>query len=191
MRRDIYAVARFSRWGGRRCRRATVYGSSGAENQYIIDGLNTTGVELGDKGKTLNIDFIQEVGVKTGGLPAEYGRMTGGVVNVGHEERQQRVRGIVLRVHARVASSQANENTRDERPARRPPRSSDTSQPKPTSAVTLGGFIVRDRLWFFGSVQPRTGIDTTVIRTIESPGSPAINSVIPSTVNRTRCLRPS
>ena len=59
-----------------------VYGSSSAENQYIIDGLNTTGVELGDKGKTLNYDFVQEVEVKTGGLPAEYGRMTGGVVNV-------------------------------------------------------------------------------------------------------------
>ena len=46
-----------------------MYGSTGAENQYIIDGLNTTGVELGDKGKTLNFDFVQEVEVKTGGLP--------------------------------------------------------------------------------------------------------------------------
>src|SRR5712692_7431817 len=59
----------------------TVYGSSGAENQYIIDGLNTTDLRDGTQGKFMNFDFIQEVEVKTGGLPAEYGRMTGGTIN--------------------------------------------------------------------------------------------------------------
>src|SRR6185295_701823 len=59
----------------------TVYGSSGAENQYIIDGLNTTAVRDGTNGKQLNIEFVQEVEVKTGGMPAEYGRLTGGAIN--------------------------------------------------------------------------------------------------------------
>ncbi len=61
---------------------ASINGSTSAENQYIIDGLNTTGVNTGTEGKTLNFDFVQEVEVKTGGLNAEYGRLTGGAVNV-------------------------------------------------------------------------------------------------------------
>src|SRR5712692_5274063 len=59
----------------------TVYGSSGAENEYIIDGLNTTGVETGVQRKLLNVEFIQETEVITGGQQAEYGRMTGGIIN--------------------------------------------------------------------------------------------------------------
>ena len=60
----------------------TVYGSSGAENAFYIDGVNTTGVEYGFQGKELNYEFVQEVDVKTGGYEAEYGRSTGGIVNV-------------------------------------------------------------------------------------------------------------
>ena len=75
LRRDFYAVARVAPGTTEDTVGTVVYGSSSAENQYIIDGLNTTGVEVGDKGKTLNFDFVQEVEVKTGGLPAEYGRM--------------------------------------------------------------------------------------------------------------------
>ena len=59
-----------------------VYGSTGSENAYYIDGVNTTGVELGQQGKTLNFEFIQEVQVKTGGYMAEFGRSTGGLINV-------------------------------------------------------------------------------------------------------------
>jgi hypothetical protein len=60
----------------------TIYGSSGAENSYYIDGVNTTGVEYGFQGKELNFEFIQAIDVKTGGYEAEYGRSTGGVINV-------------------------------------------------------------------------------------------------------------
>ncbi|MGI0148546.1 MAG: carboxypeptidase regulatory-like domain-containing protein, partial [Thermoplasmata archaeon] len=38
----------------------TVYGSSGAENSYFIDGVNTTNLEYGFQGKELNYEFIQE-----------------------------------------------------------------------------------------------------------------------------------
>src|SRR5262245_9260963 len=60
----------------------TIYGSTSVENQYIIDGLNTTNVIRGFQGKALNQEFIQEVEVKAGGYQAEYGRALGGVVNV-------------------------------------------------------------------------------------------------------------
>src|SRR5205085_7812241 len=60
----------------------TVYGSSGAENGFYIDGVNTTGAEYGFQGKELNYEFIQAVDVKTGGYEAEFGRATGGIINV-------------------------------------------------------------------------------------------------------------
>ena len=60
----------------------SVYGSSGAENAFFIDGMNTTNVEYGFQGKELNFEFIREVDVKTGGYEAEYGRSTGGIINV-------------------------------------------------------------------------------------------------------------
>src|SRR6185295_2213944 len=59
-----------------------VYGSTGAENVYYIDGVNTTGAEYGFQGKELNFEFIQAVDVKTGGYEAELGRSTGGIINV-------------------------------------------------------------------------------------------------------------
>jgi outer membrane receptor for ferrienterochelin and colicin len=60
----------------------SVYGSTSAENLFLIDGVNTTNVIKGFQGKALNAEFIQEVEVKTGGYQAEYGRNTGGIVNV-------------------------------------------------------------------------------------------------------------
>jgi hypothetical protein len=60
----------------------SIYGSTSAENLFLIDGVNTTNVIKGFQGKAINAEFIQEVEVKTGGYQAEYGRTTGGVVNV-------------------------------------------------------------------------------------------------------------
>ena len=60
----------------------SIYGSTSAENLFLIDGINTTNVIKGFQGKDINTEFIQEVEVKTGGYQAEYGRNTGGIVNV-------------------------------------------------------------------------------------------------------------
>ena len=183
VRRDIYAATRFAAGVVDDAVGPTVYGSSGAENQYIIDGLNTTGVELGNKGKNVNMDFIDSVETKTGGLPAEYGRSTGGIVNAITKSGSNTFRGSLFGFTEGGFLS-ADDSTRDERPQT-------TTQVVDTDyrwdiGGTLGGFIVKDRLWFFGSIDyADEGRETTVIRTIESPGSPPINSVIPATIKNT------
>jgi len=183
VRRDIYSATRFAAGVVDDAVGPTVYGSSGAENQYIIDGLNTTGVELGNKGKNVNMDFIDSVETKTGGLPAEYGRNTGGIVNAITKSGSNTFRGSLFGF-TEGGFLQADDSTRDDRPQT-------TTQVVDMShrgdvGGTLGGFIVKDRLWFFGSVDyADEGNDTTVIREIASPGSPAINSVIPSTITNT------
>jgi hypothetical protein len=62
-------------------------GTTSAENNYVIDGTNVTSIHMsqaatGAASTQLNTDFIQEVEVITGAYNAEYGRATGGLVNV-------------------------------------------------------------------------------------------------------------
>ena len=57
-------------------------GASGSENRFIIDGMDTTNLQNGTSGKTMLLDFVSEVQVKSSGYAAEFGGATGGVVNV-------------------------------------------------------------------------------------------------------------
>src|SRR5262249_55239164 len=57
-------------------------GSQSVENAYIVDGINTTGLLLGGIPTPVINNFIQEVEVITGGYNPEFGRSTGGYVNV-------------------------------------------------------------------------------------------------------------
>src|SRR5512143_1855800 len=65
-------------------------GGLSPENTYIVDGLNVTdpiygaapGTWTGRSAPTLLSNFIQEVDVKTGSFMPEYGRSTGGIINV-------------------------------------------------------------------------------------------------------------
>ncbi len=57
-------------------------GASGAENRWVIDGMDTTNLRTGVSGKTMLLDFVQEVQVKSSGYNAEFGGATGGVVSV-------------------------------------------------------------------------------------------------------------
>jgi outer membrane receptor protein involved in Fe transport len=176
--RDFYAVTRLAPGAATDAQGPTFYGSSSAENQYIIEGLNTTGIKQGTKGKTLNSDFVQEVEIKTGGLPAEYGRMTGGVVNVVTKSGGNTVRGSVFGFYKGGGLS-AKDSTTDKRPT-------DTTTVTDLSGqwdtgAEVGGFIIKDRVWFFGAInRDSQNTESTLIRSIGSPGSPAIGSVIPT-----------
>ena len=112
----------------------TVYGSSGAENSFFIDGVNTTGVEYGFQGKELNFEFIQAIDVKTGGYEAEYGRSTGGVINVITKSGGNEFHGDVFG-YFDDDSLQADPDDRSSRPAARS-RASPARTTASTSAAT-------------------------------------------------------
>ena len=119
VRRDFYSISRIAPGVTQDTYGAAVSGSTSAENQYIIDGLNTTGVEVGTQGKTLNFDFIQEVEVKTGGLGAEYGRMTGGAVNVITKSGGNAFHGDLFGFFEHAQASNIANNARSLLPLRR------------------------------------------------------------------------
>ena len=68
-------------------------GSSGSENKFIVDGMDTTNMRSGTSGKTVQVDFIQEVQVKSSGYNAEFGGATGGVINVISKSGTNAIRG--------------------------------------------------------------------------------------------------
>ena len=147
----------------------TVYGSTGAENNYIIDGLNTTEVERGRQGKRLNFDFIQEVEVMTGGQPAEYGRMTGGIVNAITKSGSNEFHGDVFGYNS-GGGLNADNVTADRRPATSTTVGSVDSQYD--FGANLGGYIMKDRLWFFGAYNRtnQTDLSTRINTPLNFPG---------------------
>jgi len=127
----------------------TFYGSTGAENAYYIDGANTTGVQFGEQGKRLNFEFIQEVQVKTGGYSAEYGRNTGGIINVITKSGGNEFHGDVFGYYD-SDSLQANLKTT---PAVGAVTGNQvqTAYTRSDYGVDLGGYIIKDALWFFAA----------------------------------------
>ena len=61
------------------------------------------------------MDFIDSVETKTGGLPAEYGRNTGGIVNAITKSGSNTFRGSLFGF-TEGGFLQADDSTRDERP---------------------------------------------------------------------------
>ncbi|WP_437949295.1 TonB-dependent receptor [Sorangium sp. So ce296] len=61
---------------------ASISGTTSPENQYVIDGLSVNSPAFGVLGTPLALDFVKEVNVITGGYMPEYGRATGGYLDV-------------------------------------------------------------------------------------------------------------
>jgi hypothetical protein len=126
----------------------TIYGATSAENQWIIDGVNTTNVFKGVQGKAINNEFVQEVEVKTGGYQAEYGRALGGVINVITKSGGNDFHGDAF-VYYDSTGTEAEKAFR--------PGDSGIAQMRVVAGnrfdygADLGGFLLKDRLWFFGA----------------------------------------
>jgi len=120
----------------------SVYGSSGAENAFYIDGVNTTNMEYGVQGKQLNFEFIDAFEMKTGGYEAEYGRSTGGIINVITKSGSNDFHGDVFGYDT-SDSLQTNSKT--------VVGGTSAGFTRKDYGADIGGFILKDRLWFFGA----------------------------------------
>ena len=126
-------------------------GSSSLENQYFVDGVNTTGLTYGTVGSPVINDFIEEIEVITGGYNAEYGRATGGVVNVVTKSGSNEFKGSVFgnfQPGLFTAAAESSPNNAS---------SIDATADLNYSAdfgFELGGPIIKDKLWFFVGFAP-------------------------------------
>ena len=56
-------------------------GATDSENVYLVDGVNITQIQNGGVGKNFQMDFLEEVQIKSSSFEAEYGGALGGVIN--------------------------------------------------------------------------------------------------------------
>ncbi len=121
-------------------------GGSYTNNQYFIDGVNTTDPLTGTFSNNMNFDAIEEVQVLTGGLDAEHGRALGGVVNVVTRSGGNEFEGDVQFLYS-------SEATRIYKPLPEEEGQDEITFFDFSTAVNFGGPIIKDRLWFFTSFQ--------------------------------------
>lgn len=136
-----------------------VNGASGSENQYTVDGVSTNSLLGGQSRQNTVFEYLQEVQVKTVGIPAEYGGALGGVISAVTKSGGNRFTG---EGHYYFTGSALNAG-----PVKRlnlDPSDDitvkyiqDDEMPSKSNEVgaSVGGPIVHDRLFFFGSVSPR------------------------------------
>jgi len=127
-------------------------GSTSLENSYVVDGVNTTGLTYGTVGSPLITDFIQEIEIITGGYNAEYGRATGGVVNVVTKSGSNEFHGQVFTYITPGFAIAERERT--------PTEASSIDTQVNTAynmdfGFDLGGPIIKDKVWFYVGFAPR------------------------------------
>ncbi len=134
-------------------------GSSGLENLYVVDGVNVTNtgygavgsysIIFGSLGTATPFDFIKEVQVKTGGHEAEFGQSMGGVVNVVTKSGSNDLRGSVFG-YARPGALEGDYKTVQTVNG----TVNTLAQEEADFGVEAGGRVIRDRLFFFGALNP-------------------------------------
>ncbi len=124
-------------------RQVVVNGAFAFDNVFMINGVDVNDNLLAQPQNLFIEDAIQETQVLTAGVPAEYGRFTGGVVNAITRSGGNTYSGSV-RINF------LNPAWTDETPFERTERLNDLQQ---IYEGTLGGPIAKDRLWFFGATR--------------------------------------
>ncbi len=178
--RDITAIASRAPGAQDDASGQAFYGSTGAENAYFLDGVNTTSIQYGQQGAELNFEFIQEVQATTGGYSAEYGHSTGAVINVITRSGGNEFHGDAFGYwdDDALRSSLAG----DAEQGRISGASTTVGITRSDYGADLGGYLVRDRLWFFVAYD-RVENDTTVEALADAgavvPGAPMAGDRFP------------
>ncbi len=134
-------------------------GASGSENTYFVDGMNTTTMETGTSGQRVDYDSVEEVQIKSSGYAAEYGGSMGGVVSVITKSGGNEFHGDITAYYLNNKLSgnprkilMLNPDDETEAIYYKPKKDKYTSfEP----GFSVGGYIIKDRLWFFTSFIPQ------------------------------------
>jgi hypothetical protein len=139
----------------------SIGGSTGLENIYVVNGMNVTGIELGNLevgaasesgGTNLPLEFLTQIDVNAGGYQAEFGGAMGGVVNTVLKSGTNQLHGSVFGTWApywlsgdpRIISTNGGALGSVRKP------DFDTS-----IGFELGGPIIKDKLFFWVGLAPR------------------------------------
>jgi len=138
-----------------------VDGASGSENAFLIDGVDTSDVRRGSlrAQKSIPLEFVEEIQIKSSGFGAEYGGATGGVVNVVTKSGTNVWHGAV---QLQFTSDEMNPRPRGfwqpsplnaTLPDFYAPKADDWRQIWP--GVEIGGAIIKNKLFYSGRYMPQ------------------------------------
>jgi hypothetical protein len=163
----------------------SVGGAADSENSYLVEGQDTENLSGGASQANVPFQFIQEVQVKSSGIEAEHGGALGGVVNVVMKKGSNGYHGSFFTTYESDGLDGSENATLRYNPVATfaSPVSDNESQTyQPTRdhfrivqpGFTVGGPILKDRLWFFLGFAPQFN---SKVRTVNfSPSSLAANA---------------
>jgi len=147
----------------------SVDGATGTENMWYVDGADVTNIHLGTRAQNVVLELVDEVKVTASGYNAEFGGSMGGVVNVITRSGGNTFHGDVMAYYNNNKlwmQGKARDYLREN------PYTYDLFEYvndddlyfngghnrdnywRAEGIFSLGGYIIKDRLWFFGSLDP-------------------------------------
>jgi Carboxypeptidase regulatory-like domain/TonB-dependent Receptor Plug Domain len=127
--------------------RSQAFGSAANENLYLLDGTDFTAPLSGAAWPWPNTDAIEEVQVLSLGASAEYGNVAGAVFNIVTRQGGNQFHGDTNFYYQN--SGLTGRNTTDAQDGGSPYNRAKFRD----STTQLGGPLMKDKLWFFGSFQ--------------------------------------
>lgn len=121
-----------------------INGGTAQQNRYYLDGANTTDPVLGTFSMNFNFDAIEELEVITAGYDARYNQGLGGTINIVTKSGGNNFEG---NFSGYLNTTGLSENGDDFVQTVR------ALETRVSANASLGGPIVRDRLWFFVAYQ--------------------------------------
>lgn len=123
----------------------SVNGTRGDQNNFILDGIDNNSNDNGDLAILSSVDAVAEFKIQTSNYSAEFGRSGGGVVNATTKSGTNQFHGSAWEFLRNEALDAAQYGF-------------GTAQPKAPHkqnqfGVTVGGPIVKDKLFFFGDYE--------------------------------------
>src|SRR5713101_1598489 len=144
----------------------SISGGSGLENQYIADGVDITDSAFGglgifsrvygSLGTGINLTFIKEVEVKTGGYEPQYGKATGGIVQIVTKSGGNAYHGGVSAYFQPQSFEAARTNPDDVQFGRVNLTGKLVNNEGYDAAAELGGYVpkFKDKLFFYAAINP-------------------------------------
>lgn len=129
----------------------SISGSSSPESQYVVDGLSVNDPSVGTVGTPLSVEFVKEVNVITSGYLPEYGRSTGGILNVVTKSGSNEFHGSVF---ANMAPGFLQTAGTEVQQAGSVVSARGRTWNLGDFGAELGGPILQDKLWFYVGVAP-------------------------------------
>jgi len=156
----------------------SVDGASGSENMFYVDGVDITDLDRGRKAQSVAFEFVEEVQMKASGYQAEYGGAIGGVLNVITRSGGNAYHGELISYYSGSAlTGKESDTLREElygsgaEYVNYQDLYGKDKVNRIEAGFNLGGYIIKDRLWFFASFLP---VFNTTERHIEWQQDPPI-----------------